>query len=106
MSAEQAGELFQWNGRQGGATCPILLLPMAGPDMGLHVGLDDQLAADVTGGRLGGGGGGEEAEVDTLVLAQSARLHEGEAAGGARVLARTRVIFVVQFDDVIVTVER
>ncbi len=78
---------------------------MAGPDMGLHVGLDDQLAADVTGGRLGGGGG-EGAEVDTLVLAQGARLHKGEAAGGARVLARTRVIFVVQFDDVIVTVER
>ncbi len=79
---------------------------MAGPDMGLHIGLDDQLAADVTGGRLGGGGCWEGAEVDTLVLAQGARFHEGEAAGGARVLARTRVIFVVQFDDVIVTVER
>ncbi len=74
--------------------------------MGLHVSLDDQLAADVTGGRLGGGGGGEGAEVDTLVLAQSARFHESEAARGARVLARPRVIFVVQFDDVIVTVER
>ena len=37
-----------------------------------------------------------------LVLAQRARLHEGHAARSAGVLARPRVILVVQFNDVIV----
>jgi len=80
---------------------------MPGPYVGLHITFENQLAAYMTGGRLGGSGGGREgAEMVPLVLLQRARFHKGEAAGGARVIARTRVIFVVQFDDVIVTGQR